>query len=34
MNMNDYVSILLLFGLCLLGTFFKVWDYVRVRHAV
>ena len=34
MNMNDYVSILLLFGLCLLGTFFKLWDYLRVRHAV
>ena len=34
MTEKEYISFLLLFLLCLLGTAFKLWDYIRVRRAV
>lgn len=34
MTEKEYISFLLLFILCLVGTAFKIWDYFRVRHAV
>ena len=34
MTEKEYVSFLLLFILCVLGTAFKLWDYFRVRSAV
>ena len=34
MTAKEYVSFLLLFLLCVLGSAFKLWDYLRVRRAV